>query len=321
VALSLAAAIADGLPWCSRRVTPGSVAFLSFEGDALAQRLRALHHVQHHRLDHLYVLRATDPLSPQVTRDGRELPAVGELVAAAALADLDALLRDHHRPPLRLVVIDTVRASLAGSEDDSGATAAYLRAVRRLVAAVPEAAVLLTHHAGWQDGDQRRRRERGSSAWRGNVDGTLYLDAGPTTATGDVPITLRTLKTRDEAGAGSLALLRRTVPLPDARDAEGRPCTSCVVEPDPGPPEAGTRAPAMTDTAADLERRILHAVATYPAGFTSADGLRQHLRCRKHDLTAALGRLLARGSLRDGRRGQAYQLTANAQHELQEVPS
>ena len=53
---------------------------------------------------------------------------------------------------------------------------AYLRAVRRILSSLPDAGALLVHHAGWQgEGKSSRQRERGSSAWRGNVDGTWYL--------------------------------------------------------------------------------------------------------------------------------------------------
>ncbi len=112
-----------------------------------------------------------------------------------ALTTLTQELATTARPPIVLVIIDTVRASLAGNEDSSEHVAAYLRAVRRLLLCVPGAAALLTHHAGWQDGDTPRKRERGSSAWRGNVDITLYLEAGDYDPDrGEACLTLRTCR-------------------------------------------------------------------------------------------------------------------------------
>jgi hypothetical protein len=94
--------------------------------------------------------------------------------------------------------VDTVRASLSGSEDSSEHVSAYLRAVGRVLATVPGAAALLVHHAGWQDGEGKRPRERGSSAWRGNVDGTLYIEAGKYDQEHhERRLILRTLKVRD----------------------------------------------------------------------------------------------------------------------------
>ncbi len=93
--------------------------------------------------------------------------------------------------------MDTVRASLSGSEDSSETVSAYLRAIRRQLRHLPGAGAILAHHSGWQDGDQKRRRERGSSSFRGNVDGTLYLEVSDERGSEDVALSLRTLKRRD----------------------------------------------------------------------------------------------------------------------------
>ena len=80
---------------------------------------------------------------------------------------------------------------------------------------VPGAAALLVHHAGWQDGDTPRKRERGSSTWRGNVDASLYLEAGTyNRETGTCPLTLKWLKVRDGGIPRADALrIRRRVEL------------------------------------------------------------------------------------------------------------
>lgn len=311
LALSVGAAVSGGRPWFGRRTERGSVAYFSYEGDALSLRLRAIRDVQGHRLDHVYVVRASAPLSPRLGRDASEEPSRGELDATEALAALRDTLAAAGDPPVRLVVIDTVRASLAGSEDASDAVAAYLRVVRRLLAVVPDAAALLTHHAGWQDGETKRKRERGSSAWRGNVDATIYIEAGQPDAALDAPITLRTLKVRDGAEPAPLSLVRRVVTLPGLCDAHGRPLTSCVIEADGRTPDAreAARLAASEAATAVFDRQVLALVADRPDIATSAERLRIALRCRKQLVTDALRRLAGRDWLTPGLRGEPFRLT------------
>ncbi len=165
VALSMAAAVSDGREWHGCSVNGGSVAYVTFEGDALNARLRAIKSSQGIGISNVHVLVANDPVSLR-RRDGAELPSSGEASLQGALGGLISGL-ETNAPPIRLIVIDTLRASLAGSEDDSDTIAAYLRMVRRLLARVPRAGALLIHHSGWQDGETPRKRERGSSALRG----------------------------------------------------------------------------------------------------------------------------------------------------------
>jgi RecA-family ATPase len=209
-ALDLAACVGADLDWHGRRVRHGSALYVPFEGHA-GLRLRALRAVGGFTLEHVYVMPASAPLSPVVDRAGAEVPGHGERFAERTLVDLTAHLSGHGLPPLALVIVDTVRASLAGSEESSENVSAYLRAIRRLMLLTPGAGWLLLHHAGCQDGEQRRKRERGSSSFRGNVDVSLYLEARPfDPATGTASLTLSTLKDRDyeplpPLGAGSPA--------------------------------------------------------------------------------------------------------------------
>ena len=230
--LDLAAAVSSGVAWHGRDAQQGSVAYLSYEGDALGVRLQAIRDVTGHRLDHVYGTRAQDPLSPRIDRDG-EVPSLGELAATAALQALSVTLRATGRPPVSLRTIDTVRASLTGSEDSSEHVSAYLRVVRRMLTSVPGAAAILAHHAGWQDGDTQRKRERGSSAWRGNCDATFYLEVGASRSeSGETELTLRTLKVRDDERPAPLRLVRRVVEVPGQMNRRGDPITSCVIERD-----------------------------------------------------------------------------------------
>jgi hypothetical protein len=311
VLLSLAAHVSSDVPWLGRAVHQGSVAYLSFEGDALGLRLRALQDTEGHRLEHVYVLRPHDPLSPRVTREGAEEATLGELTVASALDTLAAQLAASGRPPINLLIIDTVRASLAGSEDNSGDVSAYLRAVRRLLGRLPGAAALLAHHAGWQDGESQRKRERGSSAWRGNVDCTLYLEAGDyDRATGTAELTLTALKVRDAERPAPLHLLRRRVEILETEPGRYDPVTTCLIARDPRTQDdratADRAAQAATDRAADLA--VLRAMRDYPAA-TSIARLRPYVGQRTGHVSDAVARLLRQHLALAGKRGEPFTLT------------
>ena len=83
VLLDAAAAVSAGLPWHGRTTEQGTVAYCSFEGDALGLRLRAMNLPAGHRFDHLAVIRLSDPISPQLTRD-REFRPLGEQTFSAS---------------------------------------------------------------------------------------------------------------------------------------------------------------------------------------------------------------------------------------------
>jgi KaiC/GvpD/RAD55 family RecA-like ATPase len=309
VSLDLAASVSSGIPWYGRDVEQGSVAYVLFEGDDIGIRLRAIRDKTGHRLDHLYVLRAQDPLSPRITRDGEER-SLGEISLAAAVKALSEELKKANRPPIRIVVIDTVRASMAGSEDSSEHVSAYLRAVRRIMASVPGAGAVLTHHAGWQDGENQRKRERGSSAWRGNCDGTVYLEAGEYDADkGEAQLTLRTLKVRDGEKPPPLHLLRRRVELAE-RDRRGEPVTSCVIGRDTRSPNdrEAERLASVRATECEVDLSVLQAMHDYPAA-TSIAKLRPYVGQRTELVADAVARILRSHLAVEGKRGQPYTIT------------
>jgi hypothetical protein len=315
--LLIAACVSDGVHCLGRSVRQGSVLYLSFEGDALGLRVRALRDVAGHRLEHVYVIRAADPLSPVVTRDG-EHRSVGEISIADGIEALCAQLAIDGKPPIRLIVIDTVRASLSGSEDSSEDVAAYLRVVRRLLRLVPGAACVLAHHAGWQDGEDRRKRERGSSAWRGNVDVTLYLEAGEHDASrGETRLTLRTLKIRDAERPAPLHLVRRRVELPGLVDAYGYPLTSCLIEPD-----RRTREDRQAEATLAAEAKhqqtdvaVLKAMRDFPQA-TSIARLRRYVGLGTTTVSDAVARILCAGWATEGLRGQPFTITAAGHEQL-----
>lgn len=293
VGLDLAAAISAGYAWHGRATTQGSVVHIGYESDAIGLRLRALHDHRKARLEHVYRIRANAPLSPLVSRSD-ELPSGGEVDVTLALESLQAALNEDEKPPLSLVIFDTVRASMTGSEDSSESVSAYLRAIRRMLATVPGAGALLIHHAGWQDGDVQKKRERGSSAFRGNVDATLYLQAGEyDPATESAPLTLLTHKVRDGERPGPIQMVRQRVTFTDT-DTHGKPLSSCVIDPDPktaSDHDADKRAKTAADDAV-LDRRILTAILQHPEA-TSQAKLRVVVGCGKMPFEAGLARLFA----------------------------
>lgn len=308
--ISLVAAISSGTPWHGRPVQHGSVVYLLFEGDAFGLRLRAFQQETGDRFDHLYVLRLHDPLSPQVTRD-EETPSFGERQVRDHLTTLTAWLKDRKLPPVVLLVIDTVRASLVGSEDGSDDVAAYLRVVRRLLAALPGAAALLTHHAGWQDGEHKKKRERGSSTWRGNCDATFYLELVEYHPDrGEAELQLSALKTRDADRPPTVRLMRRRVGLPET-DAYGQQVESCVIGADWRTKEDRAAAQAAEQAAAHerIDLATLQAIHKHPA-VTSQDRLKLLLNAGKGIVGPSLSRLLAKGWIElPARQRQPYTIT------------
>jgi len=310
VTLSLAAAVSAGTSWHGRHTQIGTVVYLICESDDFPRRLRALVEKKGYRLEHLYVIRLREPLSPTTQRDG-ETPSTGERALIETLKHLAGELDPSGAPPIALLIVDTVRASMAGNEDSSEHVSSYLRAMQRIVATVPRAAVILSHHAGWQDGDTQRKRERGSSAWRGNVDATLYLEAGAyNETTGEAELTLRTLKVRDAERPAPLQLIRRRVEL-EQHDHRGRPLTSCVIERDPRTREdrAAESQAATSQAERDIDLRTLKSIIERPDLATSQDNLRRALGVRKAIVGASLDRLVLNGWVTPGSRGKPYQTT------------
>jgi hypothetical protein len=277
----------------------GSIAYISFEGDAFGKRIRAVKEHGGSKLENFYLLRASLPLSPSV-RSGVEAPSDGERQITAALVELSVALKAQGKPPIMLIVFDTVRASLAGNEDSSEDVAALLRAYRRVLAVVPGAGGLALHHTGWgQD-----KRERGSSAFRGGVEATFLLerperrdsrDSEDADPSADVHLVLRSLKVRDDAPAKPLYLIRRQVLLSTGE-------TSCVVEVDRMAEEAPVRRDPETVSAQVLREIVSGA-------HSSEDTIRAGVNLRKQAVHDAVNLLIETGLVEPRRKGQPFVAT------------
>lgn len=312
--LDAAGAVSDGVNWHGRRVSAGSVVYVDYEGDALGLRLRALREVAGHRLENVYLIQASQPLSP-VGRDGSEGSSLGEIELTDAIRDLAARLERERKPPIVLVIVDTARASMSGDEDRSSDVSAYIRAIRRIIAGAPGAAAIIAHHSGWQDGESKRKRERGSSAWRGNCDATFYLELGDyDSERGTARLTLSALKVRDSERPAPLHLIRRRVDIL-ALDDRGEPETSCIIERD-----TRTKAQAEAEKAEKAEaeaqetdRQTLSAIAENPEFATSQENVRKLLGVRATVVSDSIARLMRSGKLRPGKRGKPYEILDNGQ--------
>jgi hypothetical protein len=219
-------------------------------------------------------------------------------------------------------VVDTIRASLSGSEDSSEAVSAYLRVVRRLLRHVPGAGVILAHHAGWQDGETKRKRERGSSAFRGNADGTLYLEVEEDLPErGEARLILSAHKVRDAEKPAPLHLLRRRVCL-NEMDTRGEPLTSCVIERDPrtkSEREADEEAAATADTRA-LDTKVLKVISEHQDIATSQERIRYTVGAKRDDVYASLARLIqGRLIVPPEKQRQPYTLTEAGLNTLREA--
>jgi hypothetical protein len=185
---------------------------------------------------------------------------------------------------------------------------------------VPGAAAILAHHAGWQDGESQRKRERGSSAWRGNCDATLYLEAGEYDPEhGEAPLTLRTLKVRDAEKPPPLHLVRRRVTLYEI-DRHGEPVTSCIIDHDRRSREdrEAERIAAVEATLHEIDLVVLRAMRDYPAA-TSIARLRPYVGQRTGLVSDAVARILRASLALEGKRGQPYTLTDAGRARLNET--
>ncbi|MGE3273850.1 MAG: DnaB-like helicase N-terminal domain-containing protein [Vicinamibacterales bacterium] len=321
-ALDLAGAVSDGVTFHGRDVSSGSVVYIPFEADDLGRRIRALRDVTGRRLEHLYVVPARDALSPAIDRDRVETSSRGELDLRAAIVALRDRLAREERPAIVLIVVDTVRASMSGSEDSSEAVSAYLRAVRRVMADIPTAACLAVHHTGWLDGEAKRKRERGSSAFRGNGDAALYLEADGEydRDRGEQRLVLTSLKVRDAEQPPPLRLVRRRVELAGIpHDIRRGPATSCVIEADRRTRqdrEADARqATAAADRALDL--RVLRVLADHGGTATSMAAIAGLVGVRSLVVQTSLPRLVTAGWVTPPeRQRQPYRVTEAGLHAL-----
>jgi AAA domain len=207
----LAMHVALAEPYRGRRVQQGAVVYLALEGGhGFRARIEAWRR-QHDVVDAPFYL-VTDRTS--LVQDHGELITA---IRAQAVPDLP-----------RLVVIDTLNRSLAGSESKDEDMAAYIRAADVIRKAF-DCAVIIVHHCGI-DGT----RPRGHTCLTGAADAQLRVERD---AADHIAVTVEWLKDGPEGDVIVSAL--EQVDL--GADDDGEAITSCIVVPVEGGP---TRLPA-----------------------------------------------------------------------------
>ncbi len=270
VVLDMAGSVANGQPWLDRGTTEGSVIVVNYEADDIDRRLTALfqHRKQQHpefSNDNIYTVRGFNPLNNSDKGDHPHAQGFEELLVT--INEINANVAKRSAPPVRLLIIDTVRSSLAGNENDSAIMAAYHAVVRELLEELPYAGVVLLHHTGWPEGG--KQRERGSSEIRGNTEYAVFLTTSKTGGTDGAELMLSWPKCRDELRPMDRRLLRKVWIIDNEEGSPqlnqwGEPLTSCVIVEDTRTAEQINNAErAEVNAQADkLEQAVLKVVDT-----------------------------------------------------------
>lgn len=234
VMLSLAYALGCGTKWLDDIGTvQGSTLYVGYEMEAMKSRILALEEHAGGSISNFYHFQAHTPISPPKNYE-QDKKSKGEEELDQALRETVARIEADEAAPLRLLIIDTYRASLRGDENSSEAASEYTNALRRVLSAYPQLGAIVSAHVGWEE----RSRERGSSGIRGAVEYALILQVkkGGTPGKG-VLLHLSGLKARDTKVAEGVHMYRKTFDL-GGLNQWGKPKTSCVIEPDDLSPEA-----------------------------------------------------------------------------------
>jgi hypothetical protein len=199
VALSMACAIAAGVPWLGWTTRPGAVLYVAAEGSwGLAERYRAW-------------MNAEGVEIPQL----RVLPEPVNLLMPDEVTALLATVAASFPNPPALFVFDTLASSMAGGDENGPDMQVAVDAARR-ISRKTGAAVLLVHHTGRDE--SRQKAERGHTSLRGAADVMFKVTAE------DGALKLDNDKARDSKLLDQLLL--RLLPV----------AGSCVVQPNTAGP-------------------------------------------------------------------------------------
>lgn len=197
VALDVGYSVAAGRDWMGRKVHPGPVLYLAYEGTGgMVKRAKALVQRYGAAPAPLYIVGAAFNLREKTGR-----AELGDVLAALPAKPV-------------LIVIDTfARALMGGDENSAQDVGAFNSAVAALIESTG-ACVMIVHHSG----KDKSKGARGSSALLGALDTEIEVDGGLVT----------TRKQRDVEIAAPIGF--KLVPLLVGMDEDGDELTSCVVE-------------------------------------------------------------------------------------------
>lgn len=196
-AFDLAMHVARGVPYRSRRVQQGAVAYLALEG---GHGFRA--RIEAYRRAH----------------DVADAPFYLITDRTDLVEDREALISAIRPTGPDMVVIDTLNRSLAGSENKDEDMSAYVRAADAIRAAL-DCAVVVIHHCGVEG-----TRPRGHTALTGAVDAQIAVQRDDA---GNVVATVEWMKDGEADTVIVSSLERITL----ATDDEGDEISSCVIRP------------------------------------------------------------------------------------------
>lgn len=285
VMLSLSFAIGRGVTWLGLegfQTVHGSVLYVGYEMEAMRLRLEALHKQTGKKMENFYHYQATHPISAKADSDQR---SKGEQQLTQVLQEVAAYIKGRKGPPLRLLIVDTYRASLKGDENSSEAAAEYTGVLRRVLSAHPEVGAIVSAHVGWEE----KSRERGSSGIRGAVEYALILreKKGGNPKMGQL-LCLSGLKARDTKVEEGVYMYRKMVEV-GGSNQWGRPRSSCAITPDDLSPEKRA-----------AQEMALKLAAQERAMFVLLTTIRDQTLTNQNDLfqTAGIGQTTGRSALR-----------------------
>jgi hypothetical protein len=199
----LALHVALGWVYRGRQVEAGTVVYITCEGQSgFPARIEAV------RKTWLANVPAVPPFHLLPTR----LDLVHDIDELSA--DIRAQLG---QPTCKLIVIDTLNRSLAGSESKDEDMSAYVQACDRLREEF-ECAVIVIHHCGVDE-----KRPRGHTSLSGAVDVQMAVKRDKS---GNIVATFEYMKDGPEGDE----IVSQLVVVEVGTDEDGEPITSCVVE-------------------------------------------------------------------------------------------
>ena len=235
VVLDMAACVATGTPWFSKRVRAGAVLYLGYEGiRALRKRLVALR-AKYPALTESTTQFAWAPLRHALTRpDG-----------VAVLGGILSVFAARFGAAPDLVIIDPLANALGGDDSDAMLMGKLNECVATLIQK-QRCTVLRVHHSGHGNQD----RARGHSSLPAGIDTEIRVDADK----------IQLTKQRDDV-RGAVSFRLKVVKL--GEDSDGDPVTTCVVEHIPD----NALDPSLTETQREFLDKAIAAVGeggTFP---------------------------------------------------------
>jgi hypothetical protein len=157
VSLDMACSIATGKDWHGTKIKQGVVVYLAGEGNyGLRQRVASWAKTYGAQgLDNLLISNKAIDLD-----------------APASATEIISAIKTITSDDIRLIVIDTLNNHMSGDENSARDTRAMLNACN-IVSSTFQASTMLVHHTA--HAAEAKQRARGSSAWRGALDASIFV--------------------------------------------------------------------------------------------------------------------------------------------------